>query len=203
MLFFSLTACANGEYVDTQTNSVLPSTTPSTVASTEEPEPPTTEATPLANRLSFADYMAWLESYAEKTNVVGVTDLSSSQLESNPNLTTYSCDYADGLIHLNMLTEGGNIANIFAMVSPYTLVDRGECSNISDAVVIAHALTLVPIFGINENWNYEWHGQQFLNAPEQGSSATNERTYTKDNWSFTVIMGSALVSISAFDNSIS
>lgn len=198
-LFASLTACNSAEELVPQRDNIAPSTTAPTVETTVV----TTPTASLASNLSFDDYIEWLNDLAERRNIGGVTNLTSSNSKKKQNEVTYSCDYAGGLIHLNIYTKDGRIANIFSTVSPYTLVDRGECANLSDAQVYAHALAIISIWGINERWNYEWHAQRLIEAREQGNNSSLERTYTKDNWTFTVVMGNALVSVSAAYNNLS
>lgn len=199
----SLTACGIEGDVDMQKDSNYPSTIPSTTASTDETQTLATEVTPLIDSPLFTDYMAWLEDYAQKEKFLGVTNLSQSEVAGNPNAITYSCDYNERLVSLNISTEDEKVAYILSATSPCTFIDNGVFSDMSDAQMAAYSLALEPIVGINEKWNHSWHLQQFIDAPEQGSSASIKRTYTKDNWSFTVIMGNALVSISALDNSSS
>ena len=195
-LFVSLAAC-NRE-VESAPQRDDPTTVP-----TNETTAATIPITPSRYNLLFENYIDWLNELARRRNVSGVTNLTSSNLGEKPNEVTYSCDYAGGLIHLNIYTKDGQVANIFSTVSPYTLVDRGECANLSDAQVSAHALAILSIWGINESWNYEWHVQQLTEAPERGNDSSLERTYTKDNWTFSVVMGNALVSVSAINNNIS
>ena len=198
-LFASLAACNSVEKLDPQRDNLAPSTT----APTDKTTVATTPSTSSTSNLSFEDYIEWLNELAKRRNVGGVTNLTGSNLGEKPNEGTYSCDYAGGLVHLNIYAKDGQIANVFSTVSPYTLVDRGECANLSDAQVSAHALAIVSIWGINESWNYEWHVQRFTEATEQGNNSSLKRTYTKDNWTFTVVMGNALVSVSASNNNIS
>lgn len=201
-LFVFMTACNNADTV-TQTDRNLYTTIPNATSPADEVTPPTTEAAPLTDDLSFTDYMQWLEDYAERTNVIGVTNLTSSNVGEKTNEVTYSCDFANGFIHLNIFAKDGVIVNILSTVSPYTLVDKGESADLSDAQVTAHAFAIASIWGINESWNYEWHAQQLLEAPEQGDGSSLMRTYTEDNWTFTVIMGNAMVSVSALNNHVS
>ena len=193
-----MVACENNQNPDPTHRTTPSDPVFSTSASTEETIP-----TPLTGTLSVSDYFDRLRNYATQEGFLGVTDLTQSEVSSKAGAVTYSCDYDEGLVSLNISAQDEQVAFVYSAVSPYTIIDIGASTSMSDAQQIAYSLALEPIIGINENWDHSWHLQQFLDAADEGSSSTIQRTYTKDNWSFTVIFGEALVSVSALNNNLS
>ena len=195
-LFASLAACKTDEGISTIR-------VPSTTVHADKTEPLPTEAAPLSDIFSFLDYLQWLEDYAQQEGFLGVKNLTESGEEDKPDLIRYIFDYDENLVHVNVSTKNGTVAHIYSTVSPYTIIDLGVSSDMTDAQMIAYSLALEPIVGINSVWDHSWHLQQFIDAQEQGDGTSIKRSYTCENWKFTVVIGDALVSVSALNNHVS
>ena len=161
------------------------------------PETESNTVTPPAqsNALTLDNFLTHLNSLED-----GVTNLKQTNIEGLENTISVSCNFYWDYFHLNATAENDIVRHIYVSVLPSALMDSGAFSNLDEAKVAAYGLAVDPLMAINKDWDSGWHSQQLLSAPEEGDASTSIRNYQQGDWSFSVMIGNALVSVSAINS---
>lgn len=82
----------------------------------------------------------------------------------------------------------GIVDYVSSMCSPYHIASSDDPELLAEAAADAYAFAMVPLYACEPGLTRYWHNEAYSNAPDEGDTTIDVRTYTSGEWLYIVMI---------------